>query len=61
MAEVQDFWHRVLRLREISIIKWFKEVLRADCLYDWNRHDIYPVITEWVGNIIYFIKTKVKK
>lgn len=56
LAEVGDFEHRVRRLKQISILKWFKGVLNADCLYVWNSKDIKPAIIYWYCKIIRFIK-----
>ncbi len=59
LAEVSDFEHRVRRLKQISVLEWFKGVLDADCLYVWNSKDIKPAIIYWYCKIIRFIKKKI--
>ena len=59
LAEVDDFEHRVKRLKMISPITWAKGVIRADCLFYWNIRDIKPVMSYWFGKISRFINKKI--
>ena len=58
LAEVDDFEHRVKRLKMISIGDWWKGVKRADCLFVWNNNDKKPAVVYWLGKIKRFIKKK---
>lgn len=42
LAELMDFFQRVMGYRMISPLKWLKGVLRADCLYYYNKKDRKP-------------------
>ena len=58
LAEVDDFEHRVKRLKMISFGEWAKGVKKADCLFFWNKDDKKPTIVYWAGKIKRFAKKK---
>ena len=56
LAEVDDFEHRVKRLKMISIYQWMRGVMRANCLFYWNKDDKWPTIIYWLEKVRRFIK-----
>ncbi len=58
LAEVADFAHRVKRLKMISFFQWLKGVIRANCLYVWDKKDKLPCIIYWCELIMRTIKKK---
>lgn len=58
LAEVDDFEHRVKRLKMISFGEWVRGVKKADCLFFWNKDDKKPTIVYWAGKIKRFLKKK---
>lgn len=50
MAEIPDFKDFVLT-KKISMFKWIQDLMKADCLYYWNRNDKKPVLI-WLWNLI---------
>ena len=42
VAELMDFLHRVIKYKMISPLCWLRGVLKADCLYFYNKQDKKP-------------------
>ncbi len=61
LAEAEDFSHRVMRLKLISVFKWIKGILKADCLYDWDWKDPIPVFSYWGGVVFNSIKKRIRR
>ena len=60
LAEAEDFSHRVLRLKLISVFQWVRGILKADCLYDWDFKDPVPVFSYWFTRGCHFIDKKLR-
>ena len=63
LAEVADFDQRVKKRHMISVGQWFKGVLRADCLYYFDKKDMMPIVHIWTKKIsnLFLRRKRVKK
>lgn len=61
MAEIPDFWQRVIKHKMINPLEWALRMCRTDCLFIYNSKDRMPGISGWSFRIKSFLGKKLKR